>query len=89
MKAPRTWITLEWIILGGHVAPNRLGHMTNAGTAHSTKEAGIQTSLNRASSADAIDPRLRGIARALARHAAREHYAQSCLEAEKDSDSES
>lgn len=35
-----------------------------------------------------LDPRLRSIVRALARQAAKEHYAQSCFEAERDSDSE-
>jgi hypothetical protein len=38
---------------------------------------------------DEIDRRLRGIVQALARQAARAHYAEACLKAKKDSDSES
>ena len=43
---------------------------------------------NRSALEARTEPRLRAIVRALARHAAREHYAQSCFEAKKDSDSE-
>lgn len=37
---------------------------------------------------EATDGHMREIARALGRHAAREHYAKACSEARKDSDSE-
>ena len=40
---------------------------------------------NGSRSSDEIDRRLRGIVQALARQAAREHYAKACLSAKKDS----
>ena len=44
---------------------------------------------NRSALEARTEPRLRAIVHALARQAAREHYAQPCLEAEEGSDSES
>jgi hypothetical protein len=45
--------------------------------------------VNSSPASDEAGPRLRGIVQALARQAARAHYAEACLLAKKDSDSES
>ena len=44
---------------------------------------------NRSALEARTEPKLHAIVQALARQTAREHYAQSCLEAEEGSDSES
>ena len=61
--------------------------MTTTDSPRSTKGKSKQRESNPASQATPIDSRLLGIVRALARHTAREYYAQPCLAVRKDSDS--